>query len=408
MGTELSLNLRRARDTALLTLMNSRSKPQCAAAKTASPGHWTCLGFLLFFCMAVHAETRPASTNLWAFPFVKDMSVNESLSTPAVAPDGTIYAGAFDGKLHAIAPDGKERWHFQAGREIKSSPAIADDGTIYFGARDRRFYALTPAGKLKWTFATGAWVDSSPAIAVDGTIYFGSWDKIFYALNPDGSLKWKFPTGGIVDSSPAIAADGTIYFGSHDKKFYALDAGGKPRWTFLTEAEITSSPAIGGDGSIYFSSTDGNLYHLKADGTEIWRCRTGGGSDSSPVLAENGNIVIAAGHRVLIISPAGGIVWAWTSDGWMDETAAVAQGTVCFRAPWHQLWARTADGAELWEGEVTNNITSSPVISNQGQIYFSCQKNVMALQPPVVLLPAKSSWPMFRADARHTGRVPNN
>lgn len=388
--------------------MNSRSKPTGAGAVMVVAGRWMGLGCLLFLASAARADTTLAATNAWVFPFVSELPYSETLCTPAEGPDGTIYVGAFDGRFEAINPDGSERWHYQTGREIKSSPAVADDGTVYFGSRDRQFYALTPEGQLKWKFATGAWVDSSPAIAADGTVYFGSWDKNFYALNADGTLKWKFPTGGLVDSSAAVAADGTIYFGSHDKKFYALDAGGKPRWTFLTGAEITSSPAIGADGGIYFSSTDGNLYHLKPDGTEVWRCRIGGGSGSSPVLAENGNIVIGAGTRELIVSPSGGIIWNWGSSGWIDETAAVAQGVVCFRAPWQQIWAVTPEGNGLWQHNAVYTITSSLVIGNQGVIYFNCTRGLHALRPPAELLPAKSSWPMFRANARHTGRVQNN
>jgi len=359
-------------------------------------------------CLVARADALPEATNLWTFKFSHDLEANETFSTPAVAPDGTIYAGAFDGKLYALSPEGKDLWRFQAGSEIKSSPAIADDGTIYFGARDHQLYAVTPAGKLKWKFATGAWVDSSPAIAADGTIYFGSWDKNFYALSPDGSLKWKFPVGGIVDSSPAIAADGTVYFGSHNKKFYALDANGKLRWTFLTQAEITSSPAIGDDGSIYFGSTDGNLYRLKPDGTETWRFRTGSGANGSPVLAEDGNVIIAAADKTQIISPAGSLVWQWGLPVWVDETPAVAQGMVCFTAPWRQLLATKLDGTPLWVAHTDDNLSSSPVIGNQGQVYFSCDRFILAIQPPMPLLPVKSSWPMFRANARHTGRVGNN
>jgi outer membrane protein assembly factor BamB len=374
-------------------------------AYLAGLGRWAWLGGLLRFCAGLHAGTLPEATNLWTFTPEFTLHQNDFLSTPAIAPDGTIYAGAFDGKFHALAPDGREQWRFQAGGEIKSSPAIADDGTIYFGARDRQFYALTPAGKLKWKFPAGAWVDSSAAIAVDGTIYFGSWDKNFYALNPDGSLKWKFAVGGIVDSSPAIAADGTIYFGSHNKRFYALDAAGKSRWTFQTEAEITSSPALGDDGSIYFSSTDGNLYRLKPDGKETWRCRIRGGSDGSPVLAENGSICIAADYRSLIVSPAGAITFEWGTPCWIDNTPLVTQGTICFPVAWHRLFAVQADGTGIWEGQSTGNLTSSPVISSQGTIYYCCGQHIEAQQPPVPLLPAKSPWPMFRANARHTGRV---
>jgi len=359
--------------------------------------------------VAVPADAGLEGTNLWTLPLESYGGGHASLSSPAVAPDGTIYVGTFGGTLLAVAPDGKPEWRFATRMEIRSSPAVADDGTIYFGGRDRRLYALTPAGKLKWKFTTGAWVDSTPAIAVDGTVYFGSWDKNFYALHPDGSLKWKYAAGGIVDSSPAIAADGTIYFGAHNGIFYALDAGGKPRWTFATASEITSSPALGADGSVYFSSTDGNLYCLKADGTAAWRCRTGGGSDGSPVLADNGNIVVADGQLTLMISPAGAIVWSWGPPDWADGTPAVGEGVVCLMAPWHRVWAIKPDGkAESWTVSTLDNVTSSPIIGNHGEIYVCSGNFLLAAQPPVPLLPAKSSWPMFHANARHNGRVGSN
>jgi len=401
----MPFRLRRWRGAGLLKRMNLFGNAWQASVKAGTLGLWVGLSWLGTPALAVDPA---AGTNVWSYKFDYTLHYNVSESTPAVAPDGTVYAGAFDGKLHALSPDGKERWRFQAGREIKSSPAIADDGTIYFGCRDHKFYALSPAGKLKWTFDTDAWVDSSPGIARDGTVYFGSWDKNFYALNPDGSLKWKFAVGGIVDSSPAIAADGTIYFGAHDKKLYALDAAGKVRWTFATEAEITASPAIADDGSIYISSTDGNLYRLKADGTQMWRCRIGGGGNGSPVIADNGNVAIAAAMKAFIVSPEGRVVWTWGgAPVWMDGTPVVAQGTIIFPAPWRTLWAMRPDGTELWRINLKDNAIGSLVLVSPDRLYYCRPAYVEACQPPEALQPAKSTWPMFRADARHTGRVGN-
>jgi len=373
--------------------------------RTTAFGCCLSLACLLCSCAVGHTDTLLA-TNLWKFWFSDVLHSDNNLSTPAIGADGTIYLGSFDGKLHALSPEGTEKWYFKAGLEIKSSPAIGDDGTIYFGSRDHQFYAINSAGRLKWKYSTGAWVDSSAAIAADGTIYFGSWDKNFYALNADGSLKWKFATDGIVDSSPAIGADGTIYFGSHDKRFYALDTTGKPRWNFLTGAQITSSPAIGDDGTIYFSSTDGNLYRLKPDGTDVWHCRIGGGGDSSPVLADNGDIVIGAAYHTMFVSPEGKVLLDLGSPCWIDATPAAARGMVLSSAPWRSLSARSADGTNLlWEAHADDNLSSSPVFNQNGDIYICCERHLEAIQAPVPLLSAKSSWPMFRANVRHTGRV---
>jgi outer membrane protein assembly factor BamB len=359
---------------------------------------------ICLFCLCARAfcQTQPAATNSWQLL----LEHFDSASSPALAQDGTIYQGTFDGRLFAVTPQGEIKWAFKAGREIKSSPAVADDGTIYFGSRDRKFYAVTPQGKLKWTFATGAWVDSSPAIAMDGTIYFGSWDTNFYALNPDGSKKWIFATGGIIDSSPAIGADGTVYFGSHDKFFYALTPDGKLRWKFPTQGQIVSSPALGADGTIYLTSTDGNLYALKTDGGEFWHLRMEGISDSSPVIDGQGQIYIGISYGRIAVNAAGKRVWGYGSPLFIDASAAVAaNGWIYFSAPWRGFEAFDSAGNLQWNLPIGGEFSDSPVIGANGVIYVNVGRMLMAIavtnNPPL----AKSSWPMFRANPQHTGRV---
>jgi len=360
-------------------------------------------------------EPVPVATNLWS---VKLGHIG-SWSSPALAPDGTIYQATFDGHLLAFTPAGKIRWDFATGTEleIKSSPAIGDDGTIYFGARDRKVYAVHPNGTLKWTFATGGWVDSSPAIAADGTICFGSWDKTFYAVDPAGVVKWTCPVGAVVVSSPALAADGTIYFGAFDKDLYALAADGKLKWRFATGAEITASPAIGADGTVYVTSMDGNLYAVRPEGTERWHFRCGSYSEAAPVVDELGNvyvpgIVVAGNYAEFRVTPAGqghpvgGLACA------VEVAGAAVSGRVYWSRPWRALQGLDAgqadhgDAGVKWMAETEGNLTSSPVVGADGLVYFMGDRYLYAVQPVGPGLPlAKSSWPMFRANARHTGRV---
>jgi outer membrane protein assembly factor BamB len=363
--------------------------------------------FAVLICICgtrFHCAAQTA-TNLWSL----QLSHYDCDSSPALAPDGTIYQAEFDSGLFAITPEGEIKWAFKAGSEIKSSPAIADDGTIYFGARDRKLYAVTPQGKMKWTFATGAWVDSSPAIGADGTIYFGSWDTNFYALNPGGSLKWKFPTGGIVDSSPAIGADGTIYFGSHDKNFYALMPDGKLRWKFPTRGQISSSPALNSDGTIYFTSTDGNFYALNSDGSEKWHLQTGGATESSPVIDASGDIFVAVNNFIFMISADGKKMWSWGAALLTDPSCAVAEdGLIYFPASWRRLVAFKTDGSILWHADTEENISGSPAIGTNGIVYVEEGRFLGAITSTNNSPPAKSSWPMFRGNPQHTGRISLN
>lgn len=366
---------------------------------------------LLVLAAASRADQPSAEiTSLWAFTYGKPhstLSYDSSTTTPAVAPDGTVYQGTFDGTLFAFRPDGQVKWKFKAGREIQSSPAVGADGTIYFGARDRKFYALTPAGKLKWAFASEAWVDSSPAIGSDGTLYFGSWDHQFYAVNPDGTLKWKFATGSLVDSSPAIAADGTVYFGSHDKKFYALAPDGRVRWAFLTGGEIISSPAIGNHGTVYFSSLDGSFYALNPDGTEQWRRHTGETGKISPVVDGSGQIYVGGSDHTVVFTIDGGTNWSWPS---RNFSPALVKGTVYISRSWTSLEALAAepDRHSQWSVNLTDYISSAPVVAPDGSVYVSGQQHLFAIRPPAPAPAASGSWPMFRANSRHTGRVGDN
>jgi outer membrane protein assembly factor BamB len=131
-----------------------------------------------------------------------------------------------DDALHAIAPNGSEKWNFTTGDVISSTPAIGADGTVYVGSDDGNLYAINSAdGSEKWQFQTGSAVVSSPAIGSDGTIYIGSGFSNYgaiLAIRPDGSERWSYSTNGPVYSSPAIVADGTVYFGSNNGGLYAF------------------------------------------------------------------------------------------------------------------------------------------------------------------------------------------
>jgi outer membrane protein assembly factor BamB len=220
-------------------------------------------------------------------------------------------------------------------------------------------------------------------------------------------VKWKLAVGASMVSSPAIAGDGTIYFGAFDHKLHALNPDGRAKWTFATDSEITASPAIGADGTVYITSMDGNLYAVNSDGTERWRFHTGNTTEASPVLDENGNVYVPAntfceycvskdgrGHGITGLSCP------------VDASAVAVSGRVYCSCPWRTLEAFHTNGELLWEARTGENVSASPVVGADGVVYVTAYKQVLAFQPPGGALPlAKSSWPMFRANPRHTGRV---
>ena len=89
----------------------------------------------------------------WRFKLDGDYS----LHTPGVGPDGTVYVSLPNGKLYAIAPNGTQRWIFQAGvgGGVDGPVSVGPDGTIYAAGAvpdpsgsggTGAIFAITPGG----------------------------------------------------------------------------------------------------------------------------------------------------------------------------------------------------------------------------------------------------------------------
>jgi outer membrane protein assembly factor BamB len=94
-------------------------------------------------------------TQQWQLDFLGGEFNNELESTysaPLIDADGNIFLGLGTGKrwtrpwgkvLRAYSPTGNLRWEFPVGEGVySSSPALAPDGTLYVGSMDGALYAL--------------------------------------------------------------------------------------------------------------------------------------------------------------------------------------------------------------------------------------------------------------------------
>ncbi len=260
------------------------------------------------------------------------------VSTPAVGPDGTVYAGCVDGSLHAINPvTGQILWNYttsigSSSLWFVSSPAIGENGaTLFVGGIDGNLYAIDTAdGSLKWKFLTnngGYAVNSSPAIDSRGTVYVSVDNGYLYAITPGttgATLKWSaqitndgngFPVTGLTSnsllsllSSPAIGPDGTIYVGGYYEIYgtlYAINPeDGSEKWHQplttdfnLTAEAVVSTPAVAADGTVYVqTNTNGLLFAVDPAGNILWTYPTSSsppsGGESSPAIAPDGTVYV--------------------------------------------------------------------------------------------------------------------
>jgi len=309
---------------------------------------------------------NPDGTEKWAFDAGGGVKC-----TPTLCEDGTVYIGSMNGWVYAVNPDGTQKWAFDGrwrwgrmdwmiGSDFPTSPAVAPDGTIYIAARGTtgggRLYALNQDGTEKWHTSINR-PRSSPAIGSDGTIYVAgcgpddSADKL-YAFNPDGTVKWSISEAGGVWSSPAIGSDGTIYIGTLEPGgLWAFNPDGTSKWTFdtgyyVSEGGVYGSPAIGSDGTIYVGTRGGKFYAINPDGTEKWSLSMGGVYGSA-VIDSNETIYIGSCDKNLYaLNPDGTVKWTFVTGAEVCSSAAIdSEGTIYFGSNDGKLYAIYA-GAE--------------------------------------------------------------
>jgi len=370
------------------------TQPHQGVNSNSLPGEWAMFGRDLgHSSTTASVSTLPQGTQKWVF------STGGAIhSSPAVA-DGTVFVGSRDGKLYALdTATGAKRWEFETGSWVESSPAIAG-GVVYFGSNDGRLYAIdADNGEKLWEFKTKYPVMSSPAVA-DGIVYFGAEDYYVYALDAmTGEKVWEFNAKGPVKSPPTVA-NGIVYVGSGSDFCYALNAlNGRPRLRFKSYYPVFSSPAVS-DGTVYFSNANGQLYavdgkartwprehefrpfwiQMYAFGLPVprppvqsgllWGLRVGRTSNSSPVVA-NDTLYLGAGNRLVAIDlQSRQRRWAFSAEGVIRSSAAVAETTVYVGSDDGRLYAIDATtGKKLWDFLTEDKIRSSPAVAD-GTVY---------------------------------------
>lgn len=202
-----------------------------------------------------------------------------------------------------------------------------------------------------------------------------------------GDIIGSFTTGAPVYASPALGPDGTIYIGSNDARCYALEwnsEGLKQRWVYPADDWIDSSAAMGPDGTVYIATYNSTLAALDpVTGTEHWTVSVGETEgafsviQASPAIAADGAIVLTtiAGFAHAY-DPDGNELWSFEI-GEASQSSPVIdqQGNIYFGADDGKVYCLNASGEVQWTfavdtaGAEESRIRSSPAIDSQGNLY---------------------------------------
>lgn len=170
-------------------------------------------------------------------------------SWPVETPSGNVLVLA-GGELLALKPDGEQAWSVRLSGPLGStSPAVAPDGTIYLLTRDR-LYAYDAQGQLKASAPAPSRPGYNLAVG-EGVVQSG-----LVRWKSDTALEWE------ISATPSerlayLDARGNVLLASvtpaNDSFRLSLwGSDGARRWQ-LDDLVVRSLPAIGADGRICFA-----------------------------------------------------------------------------------------------------------------------------------------------------------
>lgn len=153
-----------------------------------------------------------------------ELSLPGKPSAPAVDSDGTLLVGASG--VHRVSADGRILWSYPVPAPT-APPVLLADGRIAAGADNGKMYLLSPEGRKLEEISLGSPVRYAAVAAGAEALYVTTPDHGLLVLRLDGGLArdGTFRAKQAVHHA-ALAPDGSLYAGAEDWILYRLRPGG--------------------------------------------------------------------------------------------------------------------------------------------------------------------------------------
>lgn len=302
-----------------------------------------------------------------------------------VGADGTTYAAANDGVLHALDPvTGADRWSIDigsgSGGDLSTSPLVLPDGTILQGTGGTELVAVSPAGELLWRQALPD-RPTSP-VTVDGRrVYVGDRGSGVTALDIGPGthrLVWTVDTGSSSYGSVVTDGSGRIYTTTGSSLVAVDDRGdaGEVAWTADPGDDITEvSAGLGPDGTALLGTNGGTEWAHHPDGSLAWTAPRVITYSSPGVTADGLAYVADHSGRVQVFDVTDGAVRAtyqldppqqiWTAVA-VDRAHRLYFGTLDGR-----LIGAAPDGTVLFDLDLGSSVYAYPALTGDGAVVIA-------------------------------------
>jgi outer membrane protein assembly factor BamB len=134
--------------------------------------------------------------------------------------DDVVYAGSAGGGVYAIdLRSGNPLWHVNPAHRVTAGPAVAPSGTIFAGADT--IYGVSPDGHLRWTDATLKPGEAGLTTLGNDAVFDAATGDVGAVLAGDGSYVWTSRSFGKITTA-ASSPSGTLYVGTATGRIFAV------------------------------------------------------------------------------------------------------------------------------------------------------------------------------------------
>jgi outer membrane protein assembly factor BamB len=160
------------------------------------------------------------ATERWSFVAATDDD-SPFVPTGAVRQGDTVYVTEYGGTLFALdAADGTEQWRYRADGDTRDRPFVVDD-TVYLGAFDDGVHAVATSGERRWQRPLDGPVRLRGADADGVVAAAGEEGGDLVAFGPDGNQRWRFTAQGRPRATTTVGS--RVYLGTEAGFLVALD-----------------------------------------------------------------------------------------------------------------------------------------------------------------------------------------